>query len=350
MAELEGLEPAGEVWRLATSDGEVAARAVILATGARLRTLGVDGEERLRGRGVSHCASCDAPLMRDRTVGRRGRRRLGAAGGAHAGRGRRRGHRPASRRRAVGAGRLPRARPRAPQDQRPLRHRGRGDPRRRRRQRRARARRRVGRRRRSSSSGGVFVYVGLAPNSEYLRDRLELDDDGRVPTDAALQTELAGVFAAGHRAPRLARAGGDLGRRGRGGGQGGSSLPATTSPGSERQSDTGGRGRARQRRLTWLRSSPSTTRAAIRRRSPASRWRRGCRASRASSALPRRLPVRQLRGLRRPAARVVLRAHARRADQAHRAARELGRRPRDVRGDPGRRGRRRPGGGSLKHL
>ena len=47
---------------------------------------------------------------------------------------------------------------------------------------------------------------------------------------------------------------------------------------------------------------------------------------------------------------LVLRAHARRAHQAHPAARELGRRPRDVRGDPGRRGRRRLGGGSLKHL
>src|SRR3954453_3173663 len=69
MADLEGLEPAGEAWRLQTSEGEAQARAVILATGARLRSLGVEGEERLQGRGVSHCASCDAPLMRDRTVG-----------------------------------------------------------------------------------------------------------------------------------------------------------------------------------------------------------------------------------------------------------------------------------------
>ncbi len=72
MADLEGLEPigdGGEGWRLRTSDGEAEARAVILATGARLKSLGVDGEERLQGRGVSHCASCDAPLMRDRTVG-----------------------------------------------------------------------------------------------------------------------------------------------------------------------------------------------------------------------------------------------------------------------------------------
>ena len=45
--------------------------------------------------------------------------------------------------------------------------------------------------------GGLFIYVGLEPNSEYLRDLIELDDDGRIPTDAAMQTELAGVFAAG---------------------------------------------------------------------------------------------------------------------------------------------------------
>jgi thioredoxin reductase (NADPH) len=69
MTELEALEPEGDAWRLTTAEGEVHAQAVILATGARLKTLGVDGEERLQGRGVSHCASCDAPLMRDRVVG-----------------------------------------------------------------------------------------------------------------------------------------------------------------------------------------------------------------------------------------------------------------------------------------
>jgi thioredoxin reductase (NADPH) len=45
--------------------------------------------------------------------------------------------------------------------------------------------------------GGLFVYVGLQPNTEFVRDRLELDDDGRVPTDALMQTELPGVLAAG---------------------------------------------------------------------------------------------------------------------------------------------------------
>ena len=45
--------------------------------------------------------------------------------------------------------------------------------------------------------GGVFVYVGLQPNTELLADRLELDEDGRVPTDATMRTELPGVLAAG---------------------------------------------------------------------------------------------------------------------------------------------------------
>src|SRR5581483_2721907 len=68
MDEVVGLEPDGERWRVATSSGEVLADAVVVATGARLRELGVPGEERLRGRGVSHCASCDAPLLGGKRV------------------------------------------------------------------------------------------------------------------------------------------------------------------------------------------------------------------------------------------------------------------------------------------
>ncbi len=44
------------------------ARAVILATGKQPRILGVEGEARLIGRGVSVCAICDGPLFRDRDV------------------------------------------------------------------------------------------------------------------------------------------------------------------------------------------------------------------------------------------------------------------------------------------
>jgi thioredoxin reductase (NADPH) len=64
MATLEGLSEDGEGWTLHTDETGLQARAVIVATGARFRVLGVPGEERLAGRGVSTCASCDAPLLR----------------------------------------------------------------------------------------------------------------------------------------------------------------------------------------------------------------------------------------------------------------------------------------------
>jgi thioredoxin reductase (NADPH) len=44
------------------------ARAVILATGAGWRQLGVPGEDKLLGRGVSTCATCDGPFFRDLDV------------------------------------------------------------------------------------------------------------------------------------------------------------------------------------------------------------------------------------------------------------------------------------------
>ncbi len=65
---LDGLDRQNGGWQLASGDAKVRARAVILATGATLKELGVPGEERLRGNGVSHCASCDAPLVRNKTV------------------------------------------------------------------------------------------------------------------------------------------------------------------------------------------------------------------------------------------------------------------------------------------
>jgi thioredoxin reductase (NADPH) len=41
------------------------------------------------------------------------------------------------------------------------------------------------------------VYIGLEPNTVFLRDTLRLDEDGHVPTDIWMRTELPGVFAVG---------------------------------------------------------------------------------------------------------------------------------------------------------
>ena len=73
MAEVQALaradgDPSAD-WLVATTDGEHRAGAVIVASGSRPRALGVPGEDRLVGKGVSHCASCDGPLFRGQSVG-----------------------------------------------------------------------------------------------------------------------------------------------------------------------------------------------------------------------------------------------------------------------------------------
>jgi thioredoxin reductase (NADPH) len=60
---------------------------------------------------------------------------------------------------------------------------------------------------------GVFIYVGLEPNTAYLRGVLTLDAAGHIAIDIAMRTSLAGVFAAGdirqHSVALLAAAAGD---------------------------------------------------------------------------------------------------------------------------------------------
>lgn len=53
-------------FRIAGSDLDMTVGAVIVAAGSAKRVLGIPGEDEFEGRGVSHCASCDGPLMRGR--------------------------------------------------------------------------------------------------------------------------------------------------------------------------------------------------------------------------------------------------------------------------------------------
>ncbi len=57
-----------EAFRCQTSEGEVASKAVIWATGAEYRKLGAPGEAEFQGRGVSYCAVCDAAFFQDEVV------------------------------------------------------------------------------------------------------------------------------------------------------------------------------------------------------------------------------------------------------------------------------------------
>lgn len=196
LGEATRIEPRDGDWALLTDSRELVAGAVLVATGTRPRELGVPGEGRLEGRGLSHCASCDGPLYRGKVVAVYGE-------GDHAlvealelvrhdvgvvlvNPGQALGGQDTYRRRIAESGQIE------------VRHGsvieeilgdGAVD----------------GVRVRDLASGesstvpveGVFAYAGRVPNTHLLEGLVVLDDAGSVPVDAWMQTELPGLFAAG---------------------------------------------------------------------------------------------------------------------------------------------------------
>lgn len=67
-ASAQSLRKDGKSFELMTSEGPLRAKAVVLATGAKHRHLGVPGEDELAGRGVSYCATCDGPFFKGKRM------------------------------------------------------------------------------------------------------------------------------------------------------------------------------------------------------------------------------------------------------------------------------------------
>ncbi len=66
--EVLNIKSDGDKKIISTDEGEIEAKAVIIATGANPQHLGVPGEEEFAGRGVSYCATCDGPFFRGKNV------------------------------------------------------------------------------------------------------------------------------------------------------------------------------------------------------------------------------------------------------------------------------------------
>ena len=66
--DVTALELESDVKRITTSDDVYEARTVIISTGSEYRHLGIDGEERLSGHGVSYCATCDGFFFKDQDI------------------------------------------------------------------------------------------------------------------------------------------------------------------------------------------------------------------------------------------------------------------------------------------
>ncbi|MBN1255299.1 MAG: FAD-dependent oxidoreductase [Deltaproteobacteria bacterium] len=62
------VEKSGNTVNITTDKGEYAAQTVIVASGRRPRKLGVEGEDEFQNKGITYCATCDAPLFADMDV------------------------------------------------------------------------------------------------------------------------------------------------------------------------------------------------------------------------------------------------------------------------------------------
>ena len=195
-ASLDGLDRQNGGWQLTSGSSHARARAVILATGATLKELGVPGEERLRGKGVSHCASCDAPLVRKLTVAVAGGgdsalqealtlaefaerviilQRGSALTAQAAYRDRVASHPKIEIRfntvveEVLGNGKVAGVRIRDVN----------------------------GNVSTDLELAALFVYIGLEPATTFAKTHIRLDPSGRIPVDAQMRTELPGVLGAG---------------------------------------------------------------------------------------------------------------------------------------------------------
>jgi len=66
--DVETVRVEGDVRIVKTTEGDIKTKAVIAATGAKPRPLGVPGEKEFVGKGVSYCATCDGPFFKGRNV------------------------------------------------------------------------------------------------------------------------------------------------------------------------------------------------------------------------------------------------------------------------------------------
>ncbi|MEA3298222.1 MAG: thioredoxin-disulfide reductase [Chloroflexota bacterium] len=194
-ADVTGLALGGR-YDVSTTEGDFETSAVIIATGSEYRKLGVTGEERLSGHGVSYCATCDGFFFRDREVAVVGGGDTAITDALELTRYAKKVY-VIHRRDQLRAGKVL--------------------------QQRAFAQPRLefiwsavvegvlgekmvsGLKLHNVKTGrdsilkvdGVFIAVGLTPNSRIFSDILELDDAGYIITDETMATSVDGIFAAG---------------------------------------------------------------------------------------------------------------------------------------------------------
>jgi thioredoxin reductase (NADPH) len=195
-AEVTGVDLLKDIKVINTTEGDFSARAVIIASGAERKRLGVPGEDIFINRGVSYCATCDGALFRDRVVAVVG-------GGDSAVEEALFLTRFASkviiihRRNQLRASKMAQERALSNKKIDPMWdtvvEEIKGN---------SKVSQLVVRNVKSGATAqivadGVFVYVGQNPNTGFLKGQLPLDKEGYIITDDRMETQIKGVYAAG---------------------------------------------------------------------------------------------------------------------------------------------------------
>ncbi len=190
------LEVKNSIINAYTEEHPYSSKAVIMAAGSEPKKLGITGEESFIGKGVSYCATCDGPFYKDKNVAV-----IGGGNGAleeaifltrfaklvtiiH-------------RRNDLRADKVLQEKaasnPKIFFKLNSIVEEIKGDE-------KVRSLKLVDTQSNKKSSiniDGVFIYAGLKPNTDFLKDIIKLDDSGHIITDEKLATNVPGIFAAG---------------------------------------------------------------------------------------------------------------------------------------------------------
>lgn len=212
MGEAEEIEIDGAYKVVKTSEGAYRGKAVVLASGAHPKRLGVPGEQELTGKGVFYCATCDGPGFAGKAVAVAGGGDSGLTEALFLAR---------FVSRVVVVELLPHLTANKTLQERTLANPKisvrcgirieaiRGDDH----VRKLELRDVQTGQTSILEADGILVHAGLEPNTGYLKGSLQLDGKGQVPVNDAMETAIAGVFAAGdvrHNSPmQIATAVGD---------------------------------------------------------------------------------------------------------------------------------------------
>jgi thioredoxin reductase (NADPH) len=198
------LNSKGKYWEVGYEGKTLMANAVILATGVESKKLGIPGEMELRGKGVSYCATCDGPFFKDQDIGVIGGGDSAVDEALYLTRFARKVY-VIHRRNALRAAKI--SQERAFRNEKieilwdtvvekiagengvegvSLKNVKTME-------------------RRDLPVGGVFMYVGWEPNTNFLKGVIDLDKSGFVLTDAQMATSRPGVYAAGDVRQKLLR-------------------------------------------------------------------------------------------------------------------------------------------------